>query len=346
MHKHNKMMLVACVLTGAMSSFPAQAATTEGSVLAAVQSRDMLRCGVSSDKAGFSYVNDDGQWSGMDVDLCRGVAAAVLGDAQKVEFVVTTAKNRFTALASGEIDVLSRATTWTASRDANLGADFTTPWFYDGQGVMTHADFGVSSIEELDGAVFCLSPGTTSEQNLEDYFSRRGLSYRTVVIEKSTELYNAFQHGRCDAITNDMSGLASRRTQFEDPQAFTLLPETISKEPLGAYVPQGDARWRDIVTWTAFALMTAEELGVTSDNAEQMKAKTDNANIARLLGTDGRIGERFGLSNDWAYQAISQVGNYEEIFNRNVGPNTPLRFERGLNRLWSDQGLLYPAPIR
>lgn len=176
--------------------------------------------------------------------------------------------------------MLSRATTWTASRDANLGADFTTPWFYDGQGIMTHADFGVSSIEDLDGAVFCLSPGTTSEQNLEDYFGRRDMSYSTVVIEKSTELYNAFQGGRCDAITNDMSGLASRRTQFSDPDAFTLLPKTISKEPLGAYVPQGDAQWRDIVTWVAFALVNAEELDVTSKNVDEMR---DNSKILGFL---------------------------------------------------------------
>lgn len=320
--------------------------SAQAGILGEVQARDTLRCGVSSDKAGFSYLTDDGRWTGMDVDLCRAVAAAVLGDADKVEYVVTTAKNRFTALASGGIDVLSRSTTWTASRDANLGADFTTPWFYDGQGFMTHADYGVEKLEDLDGAVFCLSPGTTSEQNLEDNFGRRGLSYRTVVIEKSTELYNAFQQGRCDAITNDVSGLAARRTLFPNPDDYVMLTAVISKEPLGAYVPQGNAEWRDIVTWTAFALMNAEELGVTSDNIDDLRDTSKNPKIARLLGTDGRIGERFGLSNDWAYQAIKQVGNYAEIFDRNVGPDTPLKFERGLNRLWSDGGLLYPAPIR
>lgn len=342
----NNNLVKKCAALGIMGIGVSFMSTAQAGLLEDVKSRDTLRCGVSSDKAGFSYLTDDGAWSGMDVDLCRSVAAAVLGDASKVDFVVTTAKNRFTALASGEIDVLSRATTWTASRDANLGADFTTPWFYDGQGVMTHADFEVSSIEDLDGAVFCLSPGTTSEQNLEDYFGRRDMSYRTVVIEKSTELYNAFQRGRCDAITNDMSGLASRRTQFADPEAFTLLPKAISKEPLGAYVPQGDAQWRDIVTWTAFALMNAEELDVTSENVEEMRDQSDNPNVARLLGTDGHIGERFGLEDAWAYQAIKQVGNYEEIFNRNVGPDTPLKFDRGLNRLWSEDGILYAAPIR
>lgn len=331
---------------GVLSVGISMMSSAQASLLEDVKSRDTLRCGVSSDKAGFSYLTDDGEWIGMDVDLCRSVAAAVLGDASKVDFVTTTAKNRFTALASGEVDVLARATTWTASRDANLGVDFTTPWFYDGQGVMTHADFGVSTIEELDGAVFCLSPGTTSEQNLEDYFGRRDMSYSTVVIEKSTELYNAFQHGRCDAITNDMSGLASRRTQFADPDAFTLLPNAISKEPLGAYVPQGDAQWRDIVTWTAFALMNAEELDVTSENVEEMRNNSNNPSVARLLGSDGHIGEKFGLDDAWAYQAIKQVGNYAEIFNRNVGPDTPLNFERGLNRLWSDDGILYAAPVR
>lgn len=340
------LLLKKCAVYSVLSVGISMMGSVQASLLEDVTSRDTLRCGVSSDKAGFSHLTDDGEWGGMDVDLCRSVAAAVLGDASKVDFVITTAKNRFTALASGEVDVLARATTWTASRDANLGVDFTTPWFYDGQGVMTHADFGVSTIEELDGAVFCLSPGTTSEQNLEDYFGRRDMSYSSVVIEKSTELYNAFQHGRCDAITNDMSGLASRRTQFADPDAFTLLPETISKEPLGAYVPQGDAQWRDIVTWTAFALMNAEELDVTSENVEEMRNNSDNPNVARLLGSDGHIGEKFGLDDAWAYQAIKQVGNYEEIFNRNVGPDTPLNFERGLNRLWSDDGILYAAPVR
>lgn len=320
--------------------------TAQAGILQDVTERDTLRCGVSSDKAGFSYLTDDGEWTGMDVDLCRAVSAAVLGDSSKVEFVVTTAKNRFTALASGEIDVLSRSTTWTASRDANLGADFTTPWFFDGQGFMTHAGFGVEKLSDLDGAVFCLSPGTTSEQNLEDNFGRKGLSYETVVIEKSTELYSAFQQGRCDAITNDVTGLAARRALFAQPEKFKMLPEVISKEPLGPYVPQGDAQWRDIVTWTAFALMNAEELEVTSDNAKTLRSDSENPRIGRLLGTDGKIGERFGLNNDWAYQAIVQVGNYEEIFSRNVGLDTPLKFEREQNRLWSDGGLLYPAPIR
>ncbi|MGM8930278.1 amino acid ABC transporter substrate-binding protein [Salinicola halophyticus] len=333
----------AALLLGTGVTELAQAGTLQD-----VKQRDAIRCGVSSDKAGFSYLTDDGHWKGMDGDLCRAVAAATLGDADKVEYVTTSAKNRFTAISSGEIDILSRATTWTAARDANLGADFTTPWFYDGQGVMTHADFKISKLEELDGATFCLSPGTTSEQTLADYFGRRGLSFKSVVIEKSSELYSAFQKGRCDAVTNDMTGLAARRTQFADPDAYTILPETISKEPLGAYVSQGDAQWRDIVTWTAFALMTAEELGVTSANVDEKHeaSVSDNPDIARLLGTDAHIGERFGLSNDWAYQAIKQVGNYGEIFANNVGPKTPLKFERGLNRLWSDGGLLYPAPIR
>lgn len=332
-----------CALFGSVWLGQAQAGTLQD-----VQQHDAVRCGVSSDKAGFSYLTDDGHWKGMDVDLCRAVAAATLGDADKIEYVSTSSKNRFTAISSGEIDILSRSTTWTASRDANLGADFTTPWFYDGQGFMTHAEFGISKIEDLDGATFCLSPGTTSEQNLADYFGRKGLSYKSVVIEKSSELYSAFQKGRCDAITNDMTGLAARRTLFANPDDYTILSTIISKEPLGAYVSQGDAQWRDIVTWTAFALMNAEELGVTSDNVDEMRDApvADNPKVARLLGTDGHIGERFGLSNDWAYQAIKQVGNYGEIFTNNVGPETPLKFDRGLNRLWTDGGLIYPAPIR
>ena len=345
MHKLNgvRRLLVASLLAfGAVTAGAAQAG-----VLEKVKAHGAVRCGVASDKPGFSLIDDKGQWTGMDVDLCRAVAAAVLGDANKVEYIATTGKNRFTALAAGEIDVLSRATSWTSDRVANLGVDFTTVWFYDGQGFMVHTKDGIDKLTDLDGATFCLSPGTTSEQNLDDYFSQRGLTYKTVIIEKSPELFAAFQKGRCNAISNDQSGLASRLALMNNPKDYALLPEVISKEPLGAYVVQGDTVWRNIVTWTAFALMTAEELGVTSENADELAAKKGApADVARLLGTDGSVGKSFGLDNAWALRAIKSVGNYAQIYERNLGENTGMHFPRGANRLWKDQGLLYAPPIR
>lgn len=327
---------------GIMATGAAQAG-----VLDKVRAHGAVRCGVASDKPGFSLIDDKGQWTGMDVDLCRAVAAAALGDANKVEYIATTGKNRFTALASGEIDVLSRATSWTADRVANLGVDFTTVWFYDGQGFMVHAKDGIGKLTELDGATFCLSPGTTSEQNLEDYFGQRGLTYKTVIIEKSPELFAAFQKGRCNVISNDQSGLASRLALMSNPQDYALLPEVISKEPLGAYVAQGDTVWRNIVTWTAYALITAEELDVTSENVEQLAAKKDaSADVARLLGSEGNVGKSFGMDNQWALRAIKAVGNYGQVYERNLGEKTGMHFPRGLNRLWTQQGLLYAPPIR
>ncbi|POM10949.1 amino acid ABC transporter substrate-binding protein [Pseudomonas sp. WP001] len=345
MHKVNG--LNALLKTCSLALMMFGACTAHAGVLENVKSHGSLRCGVASDKPGFSIIDNQGRWTGMDADLCRGIAAAVLGDANKVEFIATTGKNRFTALASGEIDVLSRSTSWTADRVASLGVDFTAIWFYDGQGFMTHAEDKIGKLTDLAGATFCLSPGTTSEQNLADYFGKRGLTFRTVVIEKSPELFAAFQKGRCNAITNDMSGLAARRALFNTPDDYPLLPEVISKEPLGAYVAQGDAVWRNIVTWTAYALITAEELGVDSDNVDKLHAdKTASADVARLLGTDGNIGKAFSLDSDWAYRAIKQVGNYAQIYDRNLGPQTGLNFPREMNRLWKDGGLLYAPPIR
>ncbi|XAW90437.1 amino acid ABC transporter substrate-binding protein [Vibrio sp. CDRSL-10 TSBA] len=281
--------------------------------------RGSLKCGISSDKMGFSYINDQGKWTGMDVDYCRAVAAAVLGSPDKVEFITTTSKNRFTSLASGEIDILSRSTTWTVSRDAKLGADFTTIWFYDGQGFMVRKSLGVKSATELDGATFCLSPGTTSEHNLADYFGSKGLTYRSVVFEKTEELYAAYQKGRCDALTNDVTGLAARRTLFKDPDEHMILPEVISKEPLGPYVKQGENEWRDIVTMVGNALIEAEELNVTQANAAELAKTTNKPGIKRLLGTEGSLGTDLGLSQDWALKAIEATGNYGEIFAHHVG---------------------------
>lgn len=308
--------------------------------------RGTLKCGVSSDKMGFSYINDQGKWAGMDVDYCRAVAAAVLGDPKKVEYITTTSKNRFTSLASGEIDILSRSTTWTVSRDAKLGADFTTIWFYDGQGFMTRKSLGIKSATELNGATFCLSPGTTSEHNLADYFGSRGLTYRSVVFEKTEELYAAYQKGRCDALTNDVTGLAARRTLFKDPNQHVILPEVISKEPLGPYVKQGDNEWRDVVTMVGNALIEAEELGVTQQNAAKLAKSSPKPKIKRLLGTEGSLGTDLGLKPDWALKAIEATGNYGEIFARNVGVNSSLKFERGANALYTNGGLMYSPPFR
>lgn len=338
--KLNKLMVP---ILGLMSTFivPSAIADTKTDVV----KRDTLKCGVSSDKMGFSYINDQGVWSGMDVDFCRAVAAAVLGDPKKVEFIVTTSKNRFTSLASGEIDILSRSTTWTVGREAKLGADFTNIWFYDGQGFIAHKNLGITSAKELDGATFCISPGTTSEHNLADYFSSLGLSFKSVVFEKTDELYAAYQKGRCDALTNDVTGLAARRTLFKEPSKHILLPEIISKEPLGAYVKQGDSNWRDLVSMVGYSLIEAEELGVTRDNLEQMM-KSDNAKVTRLLGTSGDLGESLGVSADWAYKAIKATGNYGELYSRNVGSESPLGFERGANALYKDGGLMYSPPFR
>ncbi|WP_413282941.1 amino acid ABC transporter substrate-binding protein [Vibrio sp. MA40-2] len=339
-----KVKAIGLVLSGLLASTLAthSYADTKEDVI----KRGTLKCGVSSDKMGFSYINDDGEWSGMDVDYCRAVAAAVLGSPDKVEYITTTSKNRFTSLASGEIDILSRSTTWTVSRDAKLGADFTTIWFYDGQGFMTRKSLGIKSVDELDGATFCLSPGTTSEHNLADYFSARGLTYRSVVFEKTEELYAAYQKGRCDALTNDVTGLAARRTLFKSPDEHMILPEVISKEPLGAYVKQGDNDWRDIVSMVGYALIEAEELNVTKDTAKNLAKETNNIAVQRLLGTSGDLGTALGLGNDWALKAIEATGNYGEIYANHVGANSPLKFERGANALYADGGLMYAPPFR
>lgn len=339
-----KMKAIGLVLTGLVASVCST--QSYAGIQEDVVKRGTLKCGVSSDKMGFSYINDNGKWTGMDVDLCRAVSAAVLGDPDKVEYIVTTSKNRFTSLASREIDILSRSTTWTVGRDAKLGADFTIIWFYDGQGFMTHKDLGVKSVTELDGATFCISPGTTSEHNLSDYFAARGLTYRSVVYEKTEELYAAYQKGRCDALTNDVTGLAARRTLFNDPSKHVILPEVISKEPLGAYVKQGDDGWRDIVTMVGYALIEGEELNVGQNNADELAKTSQNVDVKRLLGTEGDLGAALGLSSDWALKAIKATGNYGELYSRNVGENSPLKFERGANALHTDGGLMYSPPFR
>lgn len=319
-------------------------AMAEGT-LDAVKARGVLQCGVSTGLPGFSNPDDKGNWIGLDVDICRAVAAAVLGDATKVKYIPLTAKERFTALQSGEIDVLPRNTTWTQTRDTQLGLNFAGVNYYDGQGFMVSKNLGVKSAKELDGAAVCIQAGTTTELNLADYFRLNGMSYSPVVFDTSDQTVKGFEAGRCDVLTSDQSQLYALRIKLENPDGAMVLPEVISKEPLGPVVRQGDDQWFNIVKWTHNAMLNAEELGITSANAEEMKNSTD-PNVRRLLGLEGPKGNGLGLNDDWAYQVVKQVGNYGESFERNVGQGSPLKVDRGINALWSNGGLQYAPPMR
>jgi len=310
-----------------------------------VKAKGFVQCGVSQGLPGFSNPDAAGNWTGLDVDLCKGVAAAVFGDATKVKFTPLSAKERFTALQSGEIDILSRNTTWTATRDTSLGLNFAGVNYYDGQGFMVRKDLNVKSALELSGASVCTNTGTTTELNVADYFRSNKLEYEIVAFEKADEVVAAYDAGRCDVYTTDQSGLYAQRLKLANPGDHTVLPEIISKEPLGPVVRQGDDQWFNLVKWTHFAMVNAEELGITSANAEEMKG-SDNPAIKRVLGTEGEFGASLGVGNDWAFNVISQVGNYAETFNRNVGPDTPLAIARGVNDLWTKGGLQYAPPIR
>ncbi|RBW53826.1 MULTISPECIES: amino acid ABC transporter substrate-binding protein [unclassified Ruegeria] len=323
----------------------AAAAATAGTV-DDVKARGKLNCGVSSGLAGFSLPDANGEWQGFDVAVCRAVAAAVLGDSSAVEFVPTTGKTRFTALASGEIDMLARNTTWTFSRDVDLKFEFAGVNYYDGQGFMVPKALGVSSAKELDGATVCIQTGTTTELNLADFFRANNISYEPVPIETNAEAQQQYLAGACDVYTTDASGLAATRATFENPGDHVLLPEIISKEPLGPLVRHGDHEWGDVVRWTLNALVSAEELGVTSANIDELSAGTDNPEVNRLLGTEGTLGEMLGLNADWAASAIKAGGNYGEVFAKNIGEETPIGLARGLNAQWTDGGLLYSPPFR
>jgi general L-amino acid transport system substrate-binding protein len=314
--------------------------------LADVQGRGTLNCGVTTGLAGFASPDDQGNWAGLDVDMCKAVAAAVIGDATKVNYVPTNAKERFTALQSGEIDMLARNTTWTFSRDTDLGFDFVGVNYYDGQGFMVRKDLNVKSALELSGASVCVQTGTTTELNLADYFRANNMELKSVVFETNDQARQAYDEGRCDAYTTDASGLAAERSVLAQPDQHIILPEIISKEPLGPLVRHGDNRWGDIVRWSLNAMIIAEEFGVTQANVDDMKASSENPEVRRLLGVEGEMGKMTGLPNEWAYNIIKQVGNYGESFERNVGLKTPLGLARGLNELWSKGGLLYAPPIR
>lgn len=313
--------------------------------LSEVRSRGELRCGVNTGLAGFAAPDDAGQWRGIDADFCRAVAAAIFGSGEKVKFVPLNAKERFTALQSGEVDLLSRNTTWTMSRDTSLGLTFTGVMYYDGQGFMVRKSLGLSKVEQLAGASICVQTGTTNEQNLADYFTTRNLSYRPVVFERLDEAISAYTTGRCDSFTTDSSQLISERTQLPNPGDSVMLPELISREPLGPAVRQGDDQWAGIVRWTHFAMLNAEADGVTQQNVDEM-LKSPNPEIRRLLGLEGGFGAGLGLSNDWAVAILKAVGNYGESFERNLGSGSRLGIPRGLNALWKDGGLHYPPPIR
>jgi general L-amino acid transport system substrate-binding protein len=317
-----------------------------GATLDAIKARGVLHCGVNTGLAGFSIPDAQGRWTGLDVDVCRAVAAALLGDASKVKFVPSNAQQRFPMLQSGEIDILSRNTTFTLQRDTALGFNFGPVTYYDGQGFMVARKLGVKSAKELNGATVCVQPGTTTELNLADYFRATKMTFKPVVIQELAELEAAFFAGRCDVYTTDASGLASTRAAKASNAAdYLILPEIISKEPLGPVVRHGDDEWFDIMKWTVFALLEAEEYGVNQKNVDEMK-KSDNPVIKRLLGATPGMGKALGLDEEWAYRAVKQVGNYGDIFERNVGMDTPLKLARGLNDLWTRGGLMYAFPVR
>jgi general L-amino acid transport system substrate-binding protein len=328
-------------LIGILTSVGGAEATT----LETVRARGVLNCGVNTGLAGFSAPGDKGEWTGIDADFCRAVAAAVFKDPSKVKFVPLNAKERFTALQSGEVDLLSRNTTWTMSRDTSLGLTFTGVMYYDGQAFMVKKALGLKSVKDLAGASICVQTGTTNEQNLADYFATYGISYRPVVFERLIEVLAAYNSGRCDAFTTDSSQIASERTRLPNPQDHEMLPELISKEPLGPAVRQDDAAWANIVRWTHFAMLNAEEYGVTSENVDSMLASPNPA-IRRLLGAEGDFGHGIGLDNDWVISVIKAVGNYGESFERNLGSGSPLGLARGRNALWKDGGLQYAPPVR
>ncbi|MDO2947031.1 amino acid ABC transporter substrate-binding protein [Aeromonas simiae] len=316
------------------------------STLDSVKKKGFVQCGVSDGLPGFSNPDAKGVWQGMDVDVCRAVAAAVLGDAGKVKYVSLTAKERFTALQSGEVDILSRNTTWTLTRDASLGLTFVGTAYYDGQGFLVNKSLGVKSAKELDGAAICIQSGTTTELNVADYFrANGGMKYTPVVFDTSDQTVKGFESGRCDVLTSDQSQLYALKVKLSKPEEAMVLPEVISKEPLGPAVRQGDDQWFKIVRWTLFAMLNAEEAGLTSTNVDGM-LKSDNPDVRRLLGLEEPKGSVLGLDDKWAYHIIKQVGSYGEVFDRNVGSGSPLKIDRGINALWNKGGFMYAPPVR
>ena len=311
-----------------------------------VKERGRLVCGTSTGIAGFSMADDKGKWTGLDVDVCRALAAAIFDDPEKADFVPLSSKDRLVALQTGEIDVLPRTTTWTLGRDAGIGLDFTAVNYYDGQGFQVRRSLGVEAIADLNGASICTVQGTTNELNLADYFRVNGMDYQLVTFQSIDDTVKAYESGRCDALTTDMSQLVSYRLKMAEPDTHMLLPGVISKEPLGPYVRQGDDVWFDIVRWTVFAMVNAEELGLTRANVDEIAGSTDNPEIRRLLGLEGEFGNNLGLTNDWVARIVRHVGNYGESFDRNLGTGSPMQLPRGVNALWSQGGIQFAPPIR
>jgi general L-amino acid transport system substrate-binding protein len=338
------MKFVSLVFTLALAAGLSTGAAS-AQTLKTVKDRGMVSCGVSQGLPGFSTPDDKGNWTGLDVDICRAVAAAIFDDPTKVKFVPLSAKDRFIALQSGEIDVLSRNTTWTLARDTTFGANFTGVTYYDGQGFLVKKSLKVNSALELNSASVCVQTGTTTEQNLADYFKSNNMKYEVITFGSNDEAVKAYESGRCDVFTTDVSGLYADRLKLSNPADHAVLPEVISKEPLGPMVRHGDDQWFDLVKWVLFAMVDAEELGITQKNVDD-KAKSDNPELKRVFGTDGNLGESLGVTKDWVSRIIKAVGNYGESFDRNVGAGSKLGIARGLNQLWNKGGIQYAPPIR
>jgi general L-amino acid transport system substrate-binding protein len=342
----SKVLLTIALAAGlGAAATAAQAQTVASPTLDAVKAKGYVQCGVTGGVPGFSAPDANNVWSGLEVDYCRALAAAIFNDPDAVRYTPLTSQERFTALSAGEIDVLSRTTTWTMSRDTQLGIKFVGTMFYDGQGFMVRTADGITSALELSGAAVCIESGTTTELNAADYFAANNMEFNTVVFVDQDEVVKAYEDGRCDVYTTDSSALAAERSKLANPDEHVILPEIISKEPLGPVIRQGDDGWFNIARWTYFALLEAEELGVTQANVDEMLG-SDNPAIKRLLGVEGDFGSPMGLTKDWAYQIIKHIGNYAETYERHVGPNTPIGLARGLNALWSDGGIQYAPPIR
>jgi general L-amino acid transport system substrate-binding protein len=336
------MKRIAIIVALAVAAF---AHNASAQTLKTVKDRGVLNCGANGTLAGFGLPDAKGNWTGLDVDYCRAIAAAIFNDPGKVKFTPLSAKDRFTALQSGEVDVLSRNTTWTSSRDTSLGLNFAGVIYYDGQGFIVHKSLKVNSALELSGASVCVQQGTTTELNLADFFRAHKMELKTVTFATANEAVKAYDAGRCDAYTTDASGLYAERLRMSNPDDNIVLPEVISKEPLGPVVRHGDDQWFDIAKWVLFAMINAEELGITSKNVDEMM-KSTNPEVKRFVGTEGSYGEQLGLTKDWAVRIVKAVGNYGEAFERNVGSGSPLKIDRGLNKQWNKGGVLYAPPIR
>ncbi|AHM71807.2 amino acid ABC transporter substrate-binding protein [Yersinia hibernica] len=339
-----KIMISTLVAAASLVALAGQAQA--GTTLDAVKKKGFVQCGISDGLPGFSYADASGKFSGLDVDICRAVAAAIFGDAEKVKYTPLTAKERFTALQSGEVDILSRNTTWTSSRDAGMGMLFTGVNYYDGIGFLTHNKAGLKSAKELDGATVCIQAGTDTELNVADYFKANKMQYTPVTFDRSDESAKALDSGRCDTLASDQSQLYALRIKLGKPDEFIVLPEVISKEPLGPVVRRGDEDWFALVRWTLFAMLNAEEMGVTSKNVEELAAKPTTPDMAHLLGQEGNYGKDLKVPNDWVVKIVKQVGNYGESFDRNVGMGSELKIKRGQNALWNNGGLQYAPPVR